>query len=137
MIKHTKTVRKFTYITGIAAIVVGIIGIVSVLSILQYRKSQAAQVNKPCAAFISEDLSPISFQVKVTHVTKENTHTCFETENPVAGRTSFCMCLSMDLERRFTISAGDIFSKEAGSDMVTFLKTAGNQSATFSYPCCN
>lgn len=137
MIKHTKTVRKFTYITGIAAIVIGVIGIVSVLSILQYRKAQAAQANKPCATFVSEDLIQAAFKVTVLQVSNDSTCTIrFETDNPVAGRTTFCMCPSMDLAQKFNISKGDIFTKEAGAEMVTFLKTAGNQSATFSYPCC-
>ncbi|MEZ4826351.1 MAG: hypothetical protein R3C61_08660 [Bacteroidia bacterium] len=136
MIRHNRTVRKFTYITGITSIAIGVIGIIAVLAILQYRKSNPP-VEKPCAEFVAEDLIPLSFKVTITQVSSDAACVViFETDAPVAGRTQFCLCPSPDLERRYSPAPGDIFTKEAGAEMVTFLKPAGNQSATFAWPCC-
>ncbi|MDX2246936.1 MAG: hypothetical protein SF052_09190 [Bacteroidia bacterium] len=136
MLRHTSSVRKFTYITGIAAIAIGVIGIIAVFGVLEYRKSHPT-VQKPCAAFVSEDLVPAAFRVTVTRVSQDSVCSLsFETDAPVEGVSRFCFCPSPDLVHRFTIAPGDIFTKEAGAEMVTFLKPAGNQSATFLYPCC-
>lgn len=136
MIKHTPKIRRLTYIIGFSSIIIGVLGILTILGILQYRKSQLPP-EKPCKQFVQEDIVPISFKVHVVEVQEEtNCGFMIRTDHPVAGRTLFCFCLSEDMKRRYFISVGDIFIKEAETNMISFRKPEGYASVTFEYPCC-
>ena len=68
MLKHTKKVRKITYILGFTSIILGLITLVTVFVVLQSRKGQAETetnlVSTPatCQELVEQIITPAEFK---------------------------------------------------------------------------
>lgn len=132
--KHTRIVRKATYMIGFTSIVLGVLFISGLL----IYKTWFLPDSVICEQWVPSTIYPITLSGTVLSVVSDplSTDTCriqIEIEN--FGSLLWCNCSSHPLENT-RITPGDSIQKGPNSLLVTICSPS-SACATFEFPCCD
>ena len=138
MLKHTKRVRKITYIIGFTSIVLGLISLIVIFIAYQQQKPEPTEIAMPatCKEFVEQIITPAEFKTVIKDVI--HTGECassFLIDPPLNGINQLCTCPIMQLPEIF-FQPGDTIVMKAGSPNLTIITPGSKNVITYEYPCC-
>ena len=137
MIKHTKKVRRITYIIGFTSIGLGLITIISILTILQIRKNKGIEPPMPCTEFVEQIVTPASLMTIIEKVTAtDRCEKLITIRDPLEGVNTLCLCPGKVIPSLF-FQPGDTLRFSEMDGRMTITSLDGLNVINFDYPCCD